>query len=895
MSIHHLEKIFRPNSVAVVGASERPDSIGRSVMSNLLQGGFKGDIIPINPKHQTLFGLKTHASILKMKRPVDLAVIATPIAGVPEIIRECVKCSVASAIVLSAGGKEIGEKGRELELRILKEAAKGGLRIIGPNCMGIVSSGVRLNASFASIMPLPGKMAFISQSGAICGAILDLSIQEGIGFSHFVSIGSMLDVDFGDLINYLGDDSDVKSIVLYIESLTNVRKFMGAARAISRVKPIVLLKSGRSRAGAAAASSHTGALAGEDAIYDAAFKRAGVQRVNTISELFDCAELMAKQPLPSGPGLGIITNGGGPGVMAADALSAFDLEPATLAPETLQKLDSVLPPFWSRSNPMDILGDAPPERWRQAMDIVLSAREIAALVIIFVPQSLSSGTAVSRAVSELVRSRPCPPIFAVWMGGQSIDEGRRILNKEGIPTYDTPERAIAAFVHLFAYKRNLELLQEIPPRLPRNLTFDRERAREIIRNVLKTGGAQLTEIESKNLFDAYGIPVVPTELAKNADQAVHLADHMGFPVAMKIHSRDITHKSDASGVQLNLRSEKDVRAAFDQIVQSAQAYNPEASIDGVAVQPMAGIHDYEVILGSKRDPLFGPVLIFGMGGIMTEILKDRAIALPPLNRLLARRIIESTKVYRMLAGYRNKPPARLDLLEEALIRLSQMVSDFPEIVELDINPMILQADRICAVDGRVRVAPSQVCAPQHLVISPYPNQYELTTTTRQGLNLFLRPIKPEDAPMLLALFESLSRESIYYRFFSPLKSLSHKMLVVFTQIDYDKDMGIVAMDAAEPEECLLGVARLIRKPGGTDAEFAVVVRDAFHGKGIGASLMRHLLFIAQKEGLTEVWGTILFQNTQMLKLARKIGFSMERDLHEDAYNVRIGLPRQKTL
>ena len=435
-----------------------------------------------------------------MNRSIDLAVIATPIAGVPGIVRECVKCKVASAIVLSAGGKEIGKQGRELERKIRKEAAKGDLRIIGPNCMGIVSSGVRLNASFSSIMPLPGKMAFISQSGAICGAILDLSVQQGIGFSHFVSIGSMLDVDFGDLINYLGEEPDVKSIVLYIESLTNARKFMGAARAISRVKPIVLLKSGRSRAGAAAASSHTGALAGEDAIYDAAFKRAGVQRVNTIRELFDCAELMAKQPLPSGPGLGIITNGGGLGVMAADALSAFGLEPATLASETLQKLDSVLPPFWSRSNPMDILGDAPPERWRQAMDIALSAREIAALVIIFVPQALSSGTAVAKAVSELIRSRPCPPIFAVWMGGQSVDEGRNILNNDAIPTYDTPERAIATFVHLFAYKRNLELLQEIPPRLPGNLTFDRERAREIIRKALEAGGEQLTEIESKNLF-----------------------------------------------------------------------------------------------------------------------------------------------------------------------------------------------------------------------------------------------------------------------------------------------------------------------------------------------------------------------------------------------------------
>lgn len=894
MSIYNLERIFNPASVAVVGASERPGSLGNSVMKNIMNGGFKGNIFPVNPKAKTVGGLKSFASVPDIESSVDLAVIATPIIKVPTIIRECVRAKIAGAVVLSAGGKEIGEKGREIEDEIRKEAAKGDLRIIGPNCIGIVSAKPRLNASFASLMPLSGKLAFVSQSGAICAAILDLSIKEGIGFSHFVSIGSMLDVDFGDLINYLGEDPGVKSIVLYIESLTHVRKFMSAARAISRVKPIVLLKSGRSSAGAAAAASHTGALAGEDVIYDAAFKRAGIQRVNTISELFDCAELMAKQPLPSGPGLGIITNGGGPGVMAADALSAHGIEPVGLSPDTLQKLNDILPPFWSKSNPVDILGDASPERWKRAMDACLSAREIFALVIIFVPQALSSGTGVAQAVSELIRSRPCPPIFAVWMGGESVEEGRQILNREGIPTYDTPERAVAAFVHMYAYKRNLELLQEIPPRMPRALTFDREKARVIVDAALTGDGALLTEVEAKALLKAYGIPVNPTEVAENEEQALLLARNLGYPVAMKIHSRDISHKSDAGGVQLNLRSERDVQNARREILENARAYDPKAEILGVTIQPMAGPYDYEVILGSKQDPLFGPVLLFGMGGIMTEILKDQAIALPPLNRLLARRLMESTKVYRMLKGYRNRPPARLDLLEEILIRLAQLVSDFPEIVELDMNPMILNADGVCAIDGRVLIKPSKVRSPHHLVISPYPNQYEITTTSREGVPLFVRPIKPEDAPLLLDLFDSLSEESIYYRFFSPLKTLSHKMLVIFTQIDYDQDMALVAMDASESEEKILGVSRLMRKPGGMEAEFAVVVRDAWQGKGIGATLMKHLLFVAEKQSLDAVWGTILPRNRQMVKLAGKLGFEMCSKPGEETYEVRIDLKTRQT-
>jgi acetyltransferase len=889
MSIHNLDKIFKPKSLALIGASEKQGSIGFSLVSNVLDAKYQGSVFPVNPHYKTIQGLSAYSSISDIKQPVDLALIAIPIAKVPPIIKKCVKAGVGGAVIISAGGKETGSKGKELEIKIKKEAAKGDLRIIGPNCMGIVSAESNLNANFASLMPLPGKLAFISQSGAICAAILDLSFKEVIGFRYFVSIGSMLDVDFGDMINYMGNDPGVSSIVLYIESLTNIRKFMSAARAVSRVKPIIALKAGKSRAGARAASSHTGALAGEDAIYDAAFKRAGIVRVDTIEELFDCAELMAKQPIPSGSGLAVMTNGGGPGVMATDALSALGLEPVPLAPETMKKLDHCLPPFWSKGNPIDILGDGLLERWQRVIEVCLSAAEINALVIIFVPQALSDGLAVAKAVTELLRTKPFPPIFAVWMGGENAEQGLRILNKAGIPTYETPERAISAFVYMYSYARNLEMLREIPKKLPNSLEFNQSAAKAIIKQALEDGNTLLTEVESKSLIEAYGIPVNPTEMANSPEEAVHLAKKFGYPITMKIHSRDITHKSDAHGVELNLHDEKDIREAFQRIISNAHAYNPKAKLSGVSVQRMLKRPDYELILGSKRDPDFGPVILFGMGGIMTEILKDRGIALPPLNRLLARRLMESTHVYKILKGYRNRAPARLDLLEETLIRLAQLVTDLPEIVELDINPMIMLEDQAYSVDARVRIKPSKVLSPHHLVISPYPNQYERYATTRAGVDLFVRPIKPEDAPLLVDFFHTLSREDVHYRFFSPIKSLSPKTLAILTQIDYDRDMALVAMDRTQPKEKILGVARIMTKPGGTDPEFAVTVSDVWQGKGVGATLLEHIIGIARERRIENLWGLVLAENRRMLALARKLGFETKRSGSAGQFEVRIDL------
>ena len=657
---------------------------------------------------------------------------------------------------------------------------------------------------------------------------------------------------------------------------------MSAARAISRVKPIVALKAGRSKSGSAAASSHTGALAGADAVYEAAFRRAGIERVRTIEELFDCSELMAKQPLPSGPGLGIITNGGGPGVMAADSLSSFGLNPVSLNRDTIEKLDSFLPVHWSRGNPIDILGDASPERWKRTLEICVSAREIETLVVIFVPQNVTDPAAVAELVVNFVGKNPSTPLYAVWMGAESVQEGQRILNGAGVPTYETPERAICAFVHMCSYTRNLEILQQIPPKLPNSLAFDQAGAKSIIHKLPKGTEILLTEAESKTLLGAYGIPTNRTEVATTVRQAVRLAGEMGYPVAMKILTRDIVHKSDTHGVQLGLCSEKEVKDAFTHIMDSVRKQSPQAQLLGVTIQPTLERPDYEVIIGAKRDRDFGPVILFGMGGIMTEIVQDRAIALPPLNRLLARRLMESTKIYKMLKGYRNRPAARLEVLEEILMRVAQLVTDFPEISELDINPVIVVDDKAFAVDARITIKPSKDASPDHLVISPYPNQFETTAITKSGQKIFIRPIKPEDAPLCVNLFNTLSPQSIYYRFLGPLKSPPPKMLASLTQIDYDRDMALVAIDTTQKEERMLGVARLMSDPGGTKPEFAVLVGDPWQGQGIGASLMEHLIAIAKERGIKSLWGLALAENTNMLAFAQKMGFKISRipDCHE---------------
>ena len=889
MSIYNLDRIFKPESIAVVGASAKRNTIGFALIENLLNGGFKGKLIPINPNYPKLQGLKAYPSLSEVKGSVDLAIIATPIPTVPDVIDDCAQAGVGGAVIISAGGKEIGEKGTEIENRIRTKAQKAGIRIIGPNCMGIICPYMNMNASFVSIMPKRGAMAFISQSGAICATILDLSAREQIGFSHFVSIGSMLDVDFGDLIDYLGNDPDVQSIVLYIENLVDIRKFMSAARSVSRVKPILALKSGRYKAGAKAAASHTGAMAGNDDAYDAAFDRAAIVRVDTIEELFDCVELVSKQPLPKGPGLAILTNGGGPGVMAADALCSYGIEPVALSRETTDKLNAVLPPYWSRGNPIDMVGDSTAGRYVQAAGICLKAPEVQGLLVIYVPQAISESSAVANALVGHLKNKSYP-VFAAWMGGESVDEGRRILNNAGIPTYETPERAVSAFMYMYSYSKNLEALQEVPTAFSHSITFDHPAAEARIENSIRQNHPYLTEVESKALLQAYGIPVNPTYTAATPAEAVKIGKETGFPVVMKIHSRDILHKSDVDGVRLNIKTAAEIRETFDSLVSSARAKRPEAVIEGVTVQPMIARSDYELIIGSKRDAHFGPLILFGMGGIMTEIFKDSAVMLPPLNRLLAGRLMEKTRIYEMLKGFRNRPPANLPLIEEILIRLSQLVTDFPEIDELDINPLLITGEEVIAVDARVALKPSDTPSPHHLVIGPYPNRYEREVKTGGDLDIFIRPIKPEDAPLLIKLFEALSPSSVYFRFLSPIKVLSTKMLARFTQIDYDREIALVALlKKYGAPETMIGVSRYIGDPDGEKAEISVVVGDPWQGRGVGAELLDGCIAIAKERGVKTLWGIVIAENIHTMRLARKLGFKTHKIGQSNEYDIVLDL------
>jgi acetyltransferase len=889
MGIYNLDKIFRPSSIAVIGASERPGSLGTALMENLVQGGFPGRLFPINPKYRQVMGIPAKAAIGDLDARVDLVVVAAPIDRVPGVLSQCAAAGVKAAVVISSGGKEVGEAGQRIEARI-SEATAGRMRVVGPNCLGVVVPGLKLNASFAAGMPHTGRLAFVSQSGAVCTAILDLSLKEGIGFSHFISVGSMLDVDFGDVIDYLGRDPDAKSIILYIEQLSNIRKFISAARSVSRIKPIIALKAGSSPAGARAAASHTGALAGEDLVYDAAFKRAGVVRVRSIEELFDCAELLAKQARPAGPRMVVITNGGGPGVMAMDAMAQYGLESVQLSDASIDALDRILPAHWSHGNPVDILGDAGVERYAGVLEIILKERDLHALMVMFAPQAIAEPLEVARRLTQMLQQRSFP-VFTVWMGGRDVAAAVQHLNDKGIATYGTPERAVRAFVYMVRYARNLEMLKEIPPRLEQRLQFDRGLARRIVLDGDPTAERLLTAGQSNAILQAYGIPVSPMHLADSVESAVTHASELGWPVVMKILSPDITHKTDADGVQTDLRGEAQIRRAYDRIMEGARRYNPQARILGVVLQPHIDRPDYELLMGVKRDEQFGPVILFGMGGIFTEVFADRALGLPPLNRLLIRRLMEETRVYRLLRGYRNRPPADMAALEKLLLRLSQMVVDIPEIAELDMNPVIVKDGRPMAVDARVVLRPCHHPSPWHLVISPYPAHYELCTTTKSGLRILIRPIQPEDAGLFADLFTTLSTTSVYYRFFRHMKILAPEMLAMLTQIDYDREMALVAMDVSAEPEKMLGVARIINDPDGKQAEFSIMIGDPWQGCGVGAQLLLNLLKVAARRGVEKIWGTVLPENLHMQRLGKKVGFDVKYNADEGAYDLTIDLTR----
>ena len=886
MSIQNLNKIFDPHRVAVIGASDTPTSVGYTVLRNLVGSGFRGVVYPVNAKRESVQGIQAYKDIESLPHAPDLAVICTPSPTVPGLVRSLGEAGTRGIVIISAGFREIGAEGRKLEQQVLAEQAKfPGMRILGPNCLGIIVPAISLNASFAAATPQKGHIGFISQSGALCTSVLDWAIDEGIGFSYFVSVGNMLDVSMADLIDYFGSATETRSIILYIESLAHAREFMSATRAFSRTKPIVAYKAGRFSESAAAAASHTGAMAGVDAVYEAAFQRAGIVRIFEVDDMFDCAELLARQHPPRGDRLAIITNAGGPGVMTTDALIALDGDLAKISDDTIQKLNECLPPFWSHGNPVDVLGDAPPDRFAKALEIVIKDEGVDAVLVILTPQAMTDPTATAHAVGK-VAAKAHKPVLAAWMGGSMVREGLQILNEAGIPSYTAPEKAIRAFMHLVSYARNLEILHETPRDLPVSFTLDRKRLRGVFNTILTEGSEVLSENVSKAFLEAYEIPVTKPHLARTADEAVEIAETEGYPVVLKIHSPQITHKTDVGGVRLNLSSEQAVRAAFDKMIADASDQRPDADIVGATVQKMVSYpNSFELILGTKRDPIFGSVILVGMGGTAAEVFQDRALALPPLNEALTRRMLRSLKSWPLLKGYRGKPGANLDRLIEVIIRFSYLVADYPQIKELDVNPLLVTPEEVIALDARVvvdRDAVAHSVRPfAHLAIRPYPEEFVTTRKLNDGTEVILRPIKPEDEPMWHELLGSCSTQSLWFRFSYLFKETTHEMAARYCFVDYDREIGIVAEVEEDGQRKLIGVGRLVADVNHHAAEYAVIVVDRWHGHGLGGLLTSYCEEVAKKWGVKKIVAETSKDNARMIATFRNRGFELNDDQEED--------------
>lgn len=875
MSMLHLNHLFHPRSVAVVGASAKPHALGHLVLRNLLQGDFKGAILPVNPHHDVIENTKTYPTVAALPDPPELAVIATPAPTVPDLIRQLGERGTRVAVVLSAGFRSASEQ--HVTPQALLDAAKpNGLRILGPNSIGLLIPEIGLNASFAHVGAVPGRLAFVSQSGALCTTILDWARSKGIGFSHFLSLGDCTDIDFADVLDYLASETTTQGILLYIESVTNSRKFMSAARAAARDKPVLVIKAGRFAEGARAATSHTGALAGVDEVFDAAIRRAGLLRVLEIDELFDAAETLARARPIQGNRVAIITNGGGPGVLATDALIADGGRLAELSPEVLNQLNHCLPPAWSHGNPVDIVGDAGVDRYREAFRILSAAPGIDAILIMHVPTAVTQSDEVAQALIQDI-ARSTHPVLVSWLGEGAVAAARQLFYAAGIPSYDTPTKAVRALLHLVQYRRNQELLMETPPSIPEQFTPATHAARWIVEAALNAGRTTLTEPEAKAVLSAYGIPVVETRTVQNEEDALAAARELGYPVALKMLSQAISHKSDVGGVALNIEDDHDLRARAKAMRKRVTALRPDALIEGFTVQQMVrrpGAH--ELILGMTTDPLFGPVLLFGQGGTAVEIVADKAIALPPLNIHLARELMARTRISRLLHGYRDHPSADLSALEMSLIKVSQLIVDLPEIVELDINPLLADRQGVVALDARIRVSRTDMPGAARLAIRPYPKELEEIVFLSSGRKILLRPIRPEDEPAHQAFVGRLDPEDIYFRFFTAAYTFDHVRLARFTQIDYDREMAFIATALNEQGVAeTLGVIRAISDVDNVTAEFAIVVRSDLKGQGLGKLLMDKIIRYSRTHGTQRLVAEVLPQNTAMLELAKQAGFRAE--------------------
>ncbi|OJW49780.1 MAG: GNAT family N-acetyltransferase [Candidatus Accumulibacter sp. 66-26] len=874
---HYLTSLFEPKSVAVIGASDRENSVGNILFKNILDSGYKGRLYPINPKHETVQGVEAYKSIEEIGARVELAVIATRPQTVPAIVEQCGRSGVKNVIVVTSGFAEAGHSGAALERKMLEIARSYNVRVLGPNCLGIIRPELGLNATFARVNANVGHLALVSQSGAMCSSVLDWAKSNRVGFSSVISLGSTADVDFGEILDYLIYDSRTHYILLYVEGIRNARRFMSSLRSAARIKPIILLKAGRHAAGSAAVQTHSGMIAGSDIVFDAAIRRAGVVRVKNVGQLFYASKALASKFRPQGKRLAIITNGGGPGAMAADRAGDLDIPLANLSMATTQSLNTALPPTWSHSNPIDIGGDATPERYRDAILAVAQDEDVDGMLVMLSPQAMTQPMAVAQAVID-VSDQTSKPILTCWMGEEQVLEARLAMENASIPAFRMPETAVELYYHISTYYRNQKLLLQTPEPSSTTTRPETEGAKMLIEAVLQERRKVLSEMESKAILRAFRVPVAQTMVARTPTEALLLAEQLGFPIAMKVDSPDLIHKSDAGGVRLNITNAPAVRNAYHDIIETVQKKHPDARINGVSIEPyLARPHGRELMVGVVRDPIFGPIITFGAGGTEVEIFSDRAVALPPLNGYLAQDLIKSTRASKLLGEFRNMPPVNLDALEEVLLNISEMVCELPWLQELDLNPLIVDENGAIAADARIVIdfTPPTGDRYSHMAIHPYPVHLIQDWQLPDGRTVTVRPIRPEDAEMEQDFVKRMSDESKYYRFMDTLRELTQAMLVRFTQIDYDREMALVAtVPGDDGKELQIGVARYVTNPDGESVEFALAIADDWQKHGIGRKLMTALIECARTKGYRAVVGDVLALNSKMFRLMGSLGFTI---------------------
>jgi len=878
--VKKLDDIFSPKSIAVVGASNDLSKVGSGVLKNILDSKYKGRVYPVNPKRRKVLGKKCYSKVSDIEEVVDVAMIAIPARFVPDVIKDCAKTGVKAAVILSSGFKEAGQEGQKLNNKIIEIARKENIRIMGPNCMGFIRPSINLNASFSKKAPIEGNIAFISQSGALGSSTLDWALKYNLGFSFFASLGSMIDISFNDLIDYLGNDPNTESIVIYMESLGDARKFMSAARSFSLNKPIIVLKAGKSKEGARAALSHTGNLTGNDEVFDAAFKRAGIVRVEEIDDLFDCAKTLSKQKTPRGNKIAIVTNAGGPGVLSTDLLIKRGGELSKLSKKTIKELDSFLPSAWSHSNPVDILGDAKKGHFRKSIEICLKDENVDGVIVLLTPQTMTDSGEIANEISTIKSDKP---ILASFMGGVSVAKGKEILEKNNIPNFPFPERAVKAFMYLYDYSKNIKVLYETPGSIPHAFDPKTDESRKIINKAFSEKRVILLESEVREILENYGIPVNEQIVCKNQSEVSLACKKKGFPVAMKVLSRKILHKTDVGGVVLNIESESEALEAYRKIISNARKASPREKPKTVIVSKMLKKR-YELIIGSKKDEIFGPTIVFGMGGVAVDVFRDFQIGLPPLNMHLSEMLTKDTKIYDLIKGYRGIPGADLNQLQFILYKFSYLVSDFPEIKEIDINPFSIDEEGGLVLDAKIildekfmRRGVSKKSNYSHLVICPYPKEFVKEVKTKDGREVTLRPIRPEDEPLEQEMFKHFSRETQRFRFFGQIKKVDHELLIKYTHNDYDRELGIFAEIEENGKKKMAGVVRLIMDPYDDSAEFAIVVADPWQGIGLGSIMTDYMLEVAKKKGVRRLYAYLLRDNIKMREMFERRNFIVSKE------------------